>query len=143
LLGDAVLIETYAPDDDTVCEDVEAVPMSIDARRTTVVDDLGWELTRATRWRSGLPRLAHTLAMATVGRTGCLDSEIALLRGQLNAVAHIVLDSYPATVSADAVGNWQLLATVEALINNEKTLAGYHFAWFHAHASAGKAAAQP
>lgn len=143
LIGDATVMETYAPDDDTVGEWGEAVPISIDARRTTAVDDLGWELTRATRWRSGLPRMAHTVALATVARTGCLDSEIAVLRRHLNAVAHTVLNSYPAAVSAAAIGNWQLLATVDALIDDEKTLADYHFAWFHAHATAGQAAALP
>jgi hypothetical protein len=143
LIGDVTVMEMYAPDDDTACGAGEAVPMSIDARRTTAVDDLGWELTRATRWRSGLPRMAHTVAMATVARTGCLDSEVALLRDHLNAVALTVLDSYPAAVSATDVANWQLLATVEALINDEKTLADYHFAWFHAHAAAGQAAALP
>jgi hypothetical protein len=143
LIGHVTVMETYAPDDDTACGAGEAVPMSIDARRTTAVDDLGWELTRATRWRSGLPRMAHTVAMATVARTGCLDSEVALLRDHLNAVAHAVLDSYPAAVSATDVANWQLLATVDALINDEKTLADYHFAWFQAHTSADTAAARP
>ena len=114
--------------------------MSNDARRTTAIDDLGWELTRATRWRSGLPRMAHTVAMATIARTGCLDSEVALLRDNLNAVAHTVLGSYPDTVSGVEVGNWQLLATVDALINDERTLADYHFAWFRAHTSAELAA---
>jgi hypothetical protein len=143
LVGDATVTETYAPDDDTVGEVGEAVPLSIDARRTTAVDDLGWELTRVTRWRSGLPRMAHTVAMATVARTGCLDSEVALLRDHLNAVAHTVLGSYPETVSDVEVGNWQLLATVDALINDEKTLADYHFAWFRAHTSADTAAVEP
>jgi len=140
LVGDATVTETYAPDDDTAGEAGEAVPMSIDARRTTAIDDLGWELTRATRWRSGLPRMAHTVAMATIARTGCLDSEVALLRDHLNAVAHTVLGSYPDTVSGVEVGNWQLLATVDALINDERTLADYHFAWFRAHTSAELAA---
>ncbi len=143
LVGDATVTETYAPDDDTAGEAGEAVPMSNDARRTTAIDDLGWELTRATRWRSGLPRMAHTVAMATIARTGCLDSEVALLRDHLNAVAHTVLGSYPDTVSGVEVGNWQLLATVDALINDEKTLADYHFAWFHAHSSADTAAVEP
>ena len=107
--------------------------MSSHARRTAAVDDLGWELSQATRGRDGLPRLAHTLARAGTGGTGCLDSEIVLLREQLRAVARGVLDNYPANDGGNAVGNWQLMACVEALIDGDCTLANYHFSWFHAH----------
>jgi hypothetical protein len=131
LLGEAMVLETYEPGRDSViAEEGEAVPMSVRARHTTAVDDLGWELTQATRWRDGLSRLAHTLARATVDRTGFLDSEIALLRVELGAAATAVLGSYPETVSTAAVGNWQLLATIEALANDQMTFANYHFSWF-------------
>ncbi|MEI6252564.1 MAG: DUF5631 domain-containing protein [Mycobacteriaceae bacterium] len=110
------------------------VAMSLRARDTAAVDDLGWELLQATKWRDGLPRLAHTLAKAVSARTGCLESEVELLRDYLAAVAGAVIASYPGTVDPALVGNWQLLATIDALINDEKTLANYHFAWFRAHA---------
>jgi len=131
LLGEVITLETYRPGHDTVVtEEGEAVPTSGRARHTTAVDDLGWELTQATRWRDVLSRLAYTLARAAVDRTGFLDAEIALLRVEIGAAATAVLESYPDTVSAAAVGNWQLLATIEALANNQMTLADYHFAWF-------------
>ena len=135
LLDDAVLTATYVPGRDPVHSgDEETMPMSTHARHTCAVDDLGWELSRATRWRDGLPRLAHTLAKATVAGTGCLGSEIALLREQLHVAARTVLDRYPGDINADEVGNWQLLAGVEALLDQDRILATYHFAWFRAHA---------
>lgn len=142
LLDGAVLTATYLPGRDPGREHVfadenEPIPVSSHARRTPAVDDLGWELSQATRGRDGLPRLAHTLARAGAAGTGCLDSEIALLREQLRAVARGVLDNYPATDDGTAVGNWQLMACVEALIDGDCTLADYHFSWFHAHARSG------
>lgn len=114
--------------------------MSISARHTTAVEDLGWELIRATRWRPGLPRIVHTLARAGIARTGCLDSEIALLRDHLHAVGHDVLDDYPDAVVPAAVGDWQLLAAVAALIDGSPMIANYHFAWFQARARGSEAA---
>lgn len=113
-------------------KDAEPVRMSIRARDTDSVDDLGWELSQATKWRDGLPRLAHTLAKAVSAQTGCLDSEVELLRDYLASIARLVMDKYPDSVNPAQVGNWQLLATIDALINDEKTLANYHFAWFQA-----------
>jgi hypothetical protein len=139
LLDGAVLTATYLPGSDpgrdhAFADQNEPIPVSSHARLTAAVDDLGWELSQATRGRDGLPRLAHTLARAGAAGTGCLDSEIALLREQLRAVARGVLDNYPATDGGTAVGNWQLMACVEALIDGDRTLANYHFSWFHAHA---------
>jgi hypothetical protein len=139
LLDGAVLTATYLPGrdpgrDPAFADENEPIPVSSYARHTAAVDDLGWELSQATRGRDGLPRLAHTLARAAAAGTGCLDSEIALLREQLRAVARGVLDNYPATDGGTAVGNWQLMACVEALIDGDCTLANYHFSWFHAHA---------
>lgn len=136
LLGDAVRTAIYDPNRCTAPDDEgEPVAMSISARRTPAVDDLAWELARATRWRDGLPRLAHTLARAAWTRTGCLESEIALLRDHLGTLAHTVVDSYPDGVIAADVANWQLLATVEALVDESPTLADYYFAWFNARAA--------
>lgn len=108
------------------------MPMSIRARDTDDVDELGWELSQATKWRDGLPRLAHTLARSACAGTGYLDSELALLRDHLRAAASSVLDAYPDLVDPEKVANWQLLATVDALANDQKFCANYHFAWFRA-----------
>ena len=133
LLVDAVLTADYEPGGVVAAADeADPVPMSIQARCTTPVDDLGWELARATRWREGLPRQAYTVARAALAHTGCLESEIGLLRDHLGAVAQCVVDRYPDDVDRDALGNWQLLATVDALLDNDATRANYHFAWFHA-----------
>ena len=142
LLHDAVQTAAYDPTHARVvpADDQEPPPMSISARRTTAVEDLGWELTRATRWRTGLPRIVHTLARASIARTGCLDSEIALLRDHLHAVGHDVLEDYPDTVVPAAVGDWQLLAAVAALIDGSPMIANYHFAWFQARARGSEAA---
>lgn len=90
---------------------------------------MGWELIRATQWRDGLPRLAHTLARAAVSDTGVLDSEIALMRQCADAVAAAVLSGYPEPDPHD-VGNWQLLAAITAMATGDRRAANYHLAWF-------------
>jgi hypothetical protein len=133
MLGPTTITATYRPGQYLPpAKDVEPVAMSIRARDTTYVDDLGWELSQATKWRDGLPRLAHTLAKAASSQTGHLDSEAQLLRDYLNSVARLVMSKYPDDMVPTQVGNWQLLATIDALINHETTLANYHFAWFQA-----------
>ena len=136
LLHDAVRRATYDPAHAQVAsaDDDEPSPTSISARHTTAVEDLGWELTRATRWREGLPRIVHTLARAGVAGTGCLDSEVALLRDHLHAAARAVLGDYPDAVVPTTVGDWQLLAAVDALVDGSTAIANYHFAWFQARA---------
>ncbi|MGY4712602.1 DUF5632 domain-containing protein [Mycolicibacterium sp. CBM1] len=132
LLGETTLTAAYTPGQYIPpAADTEPVSMSIRPRSTDDVDDLGWELSQATKWRDGLPRLAHTLAKAATTGTGYLDSEIELLHENLSAVAKQVIAGYPDSNPAD-IGNWQLLATIDALINDEKTAANYHFAWFQA-----------
>lgn len=131
MLGETTLIAAHSPGQYIpAAEDAEPVSTSIRARRTADVDDLGWELAQATKWRDGLPRLAHTLAKAVSTGTGYLDSEVDLLREHLAAVTPQTLTDYPDNVDPAKVGNWQLLATIDALINNEKTSANYHLAWF-------------
>lgn len=133
LLGETTLTAAYSPGQFIPkAEDTEPVSMSIRARHTPDVDELGWELAQATKWRDGLPRLAHTLAKATSTGTGYLDSEVDLLHEHLTAVARQVLGDYPDNVDPAKVGNWQLLATIDALVKGEKTSANYHFAWFQA-----------
>lgn len=110
----------------------QPVPTSARARHGPLVDELGWELGQATKWRDGLSRLAHTLAKAASTGTGVLDSEAELLRKNLAAVADQVLESYPDTTDAGVLGNWQLLAAIDALVADDKTAAHYHFRWFQA-----------
>jgi hypothetical protein len=108
----------------------EPVPTSPRPRRAPEVDELSWQLIEATRWRDGLTRLAHTLARAASKNTGVLESEAAELHDQLTDLADRVLNGYPDHVDADEVGNWQLLAAIEALVVGDKTAANYHLAWF-------------
>jgi Family of unknown function (DUF5631)/Family of unknown function (DUF5632) len=131
MLGETTLTVAYTPGQYIpAAEDADPVSMSIRARQTTDVEELGWELAQATKWRDGLPRLAHTLAKAASTGTGYLDSEVDLLREHLATVTKLVLTDYPDTVDSAKVGNWQLLATIDALIKDEKTSANYHLAWF-------------
>jgi hypothetical protein len=116
----------YRPESDTD----EPVPTSRRPRQAPEVEDLGWELNQATLYRDGLTRLAHTLATAASRGTGVLESEAEELRNQLTELADRVLDSYPDHVDATDLGNWQLLAAIEALVNEDKTAANYHLAWF-------------
>lgn len=144
LLGETTLTATYAPGQYLPpVEDTEPTQMSIRARDLHDVDELGWELAQATKWRDGLPRLALTLAKAASTGTGYLDSEVELLREHLATVARQVLGDYPDHSDAAKVGNWQLLATIDALIKNEKTAANYHFAWFQALSLALKGEVHP
>nr|WP_240163353.1 DUF5631 domain-containing protein [Mycolicibacterium sphagni] len=144
LLGETTLTATYTPGQYLPpADDIEPAQMSIRARDLHDVDELGWELAQATKWRDGLPRLAHTLAKAASTGTGYLDSEVELLREHLATVAHQVLGDYPDHSDAAKVGNWQLLATIDALIKNEKTAANYHFAWFQALSLALKGEVHP
>ncbi len=132
MLADAALIETWSPGQFLPdAKDVPPTPMSLRARDLPDVDDINWELTQATNWRDGLPRLAHTLAKAGVAGTGVLDTEADLLREHLAATAAAVLKAYP-EADPDTVGNWQLLAALDALIAHRPTTLNYHFAWFQA-----------
>lgn len=133
LLGEVTAAASYTPIHYLSTEEVkDPVPTSPRARRGPVVDELGWELGQATKFRDGLPRLAHTLARAASAGTGILDNEIDVLRHALDQAQNQVLESYPDNVQPAAVGNWQLLATIDALSSNDHTGANYHFAWFKA-----------
>ena len=133
MLGSTTRTAAYSPGQYIgPADNDEVVPMSIRARRTADVEDLGWELSRATKWRDGLPRLAHTLAKAASSGTGCLESEIDLLDNHLQTIANRVIGDYPDNVDAATVGNWQLLASINALTKDERICANYHLAWFQA-----------
>ncbi len=128
LLGNATVTASYTPIH--LLPDEEPLPTSPRPRSAPAVSDLGWELSQATQWRDGLPRLAHTLAKAASAGTGVLESEIDLLHEHLANIGKRVLDSYPDGVDAHDVGNWQLLAAIDALVTGDKVIANYHLAWF-------------
>lgn len=134
LLGEVSVTAGYTPVHylPPADEDTETTLTSPRPRQGPVVDELGWELGQATKWRDGLPRLAHTLAKAASTGTGVLESEIELLREQLASIREQVLNAYPDDVDAAAVANWQLLASIDALAAADKIGANYHFAWFQA-----------
>jgi Family of unknown function (DUF5631)/Family of unknown function (DUF5632) len=131
LLGEVTVATGYTPIH-YVPEEDEPIPTSPRPRHVADIDDLGWELNQATQWRDGLPRLAHTLAKAASSGTGVLDREVDLLQTHLRDVSTRVLDSYPEHVDVHDVGNWQLLAAIDALVAGDKSAATYHFAWFQA-----------
>ena len=139
LLAPAATGVVYRPGQQLPGADDEPVPMADHARQSPPVDDIGWRLARATKWRDGLPRLAHTMAKAGAARSGYLDSEIRLLREHLRTVERSVLSRYPDHLNPTEVGNWQLLASTEALILGDTDRAGYHLAWFLAQAEATEA----
>jgi hypothetical protein len=129
ILGEVGVAAGYTPIHQLPDED-EPVPISPHPRRAPDVDELGPKLSQATQWRDGLPRLAHTLAKAASTGSGVLDSEVELLHQHLEAISRRVLDAYPNDLDPNDVGNWQLLAAIDALITGEKTAANYHLAWF-------------
>lgn len=129
LLGDVTVTASYTPTHH-LADDGEQTPTSPRPRSVPDVSDLGWELSQATQWRDGLPRLAHTLAKAASAGTGVLDSEIDLLHEHLAETSKRVLDNYPDHIDTHDVGNWQLLAALDALVVGDKAAANYHLAWF-------------
>jgi hypothetical protein len=94
-----------------------------------VVEDLGWQLCEATRWRDGLPRLTHTLAKAATTGTGVAEAELDVLRVHLDTARYQLLARYPATDSSLLL-NCLLLAATTALAAGDRSGANYHFAWF-------------
>ncbi|ASQ88914.1 Tat (twin-arginine translocation) pathway signal sequence containing protein [Mycobacterium intracellulare subsp. chimaera] len=95
------------------------------------VDELGPTLVEAVRRRDGLPRIAQAVAAPAVRKTGVLESEIEMLRECVADLQHSVLAAYPHHDPA-AVGDWMLLAAIEALIDGHEYLTNYHLAWFEA-----------
>nr|WP_225526717.1 DUF5631 domain-containing protein [Mycobacterium avium] len=95
------------------------------------VDELGPTLVDAVRRRDGLPRIAQAVAAPAVRKTGVLESEIRMLRECTTEIQHAVLTAYPHHDPA-AVGDWMLLAAIQALIDGHEYLAHYHLAWFQA-----------
>lgn len=101
------------------------------ARDAPVVDDLGWQLAEATRWRDGLPRITHTLAKAAASGTGVVDAELDVLRVHLDTARYHLVARYPG-LDAPLLLNCLLLAATDALATGSMDAANYHFAWFQA-----------
>ncbi|WP_167526047.1 DUF5631 domain-containing protein [Mycobacterium timonense] len=95
------------------------------------VDELGPTLVEAVRRRDGLPRIAQAVAAPAVRKTGVLEREVEMLRECVADIQHSVLTAYPNHDPA-AVGDWMLLAAIEALIDGHEYLTNYHLAWFEA-----------
>jgi hypothetical protein len=93
------------------------------------VDELGPTLVDAVRRRDGLPRIAQAVAAPATRNTGVDENEAELLRGSVADIQNSVLNAYPDHDPA-AVGDWMLLAAIEALIDEHEYLANYHMAWF-------------
>jgi hypothetical protein len=130
LLGEQTQAKTYSPGDPVDhSADIAAMQSSVHPRALPVVNDLGWELGRATHWRDGLPRIVHTLARAAAARTGILEEEAELLQGHLEIARYQLLTEYPNTDPA-LLNNYLLLAATEAFVAQDPISANYHLAWF-------------
>ncbi|OMC45475.1 hypothetical protein A5744_09555 [Mycobacterium sp. IS-1264] len=130
LLDEATRTATYTPGDFIGRhDDVAATESSVQPRELPPVDDLGWELGRATHWRDGLPRLVHTLAKAAAAGTGVVEEEVDLLRVHLDTARYQLLGQYP-DIAPALLLNCLLLAATESLVARDAVSANYHFAWF-------------
>jgi hypothetical protein len=135
LLGQVSTSASYSPVHylpESPANDAEPIPTSPRPRQVPAVDELGWELGQATKWRDGLPQMAHTLAQAASAGSGVFGNEAEFLEQHLATLRDRVLEAYPDDVDGAAVANWQLLASIEALAASDSIGANYHFAWFQA-----------
>ncbi|MEB4212349.1 DUF5631 domain-containing protein [Mycobacterium sp. 94-17] len=98
---------------------------------TPSVEELGPTLVEAVRRRDGLPRIAQAVAAPAVRKTGVLDSETKMLRECAAEIQQTAVNAYPDHDPA-VIGDWMLLAAIEALIDGHEYLANYHLAWFDA-----------
>lgn len=111
--------------------DFAATETSVMPRELPLVRDLGWQLSEATHWREGLPRMVNTLAKAGSAGTGVVDAEIDLLRVHLDTLRYQLLARYPDADTA-LVLNCMLLAATEAIATGDTVSANYHYSWFRA-----------
>ncbi len=132
LLGAVVVAAAHEPN--AYIEEPDSDPPRLTGDRTArsaapTVDELGPTLVDAVRRRDGLPRIAQAVAAPATRNTGVGENEHALLRTSISDVQSAVLSAYPHHDPA-AVGDWMLLAAIEALIDGHEYLANYHMAWF-------------
>ncbi|MEE6179072.1 DUF5631 domain-containing protein [Mycobacterium sp. 050134] len=134
LLGAVTVAAAHQPNAYIAEPDTETPPLTGDRTARSAgpeVDELGPTLVEAVRRRDGLPRIAQALAAPAVRKTGVLENEVRLLRERIADVQRSVLNAYPQHDLA-AVGDWMLLAAIEALIDEHEYLAHYHLQWFGA-----------
>jgi Family of unknown function (DUF5631)/Family of unknown function (DUF5632) len=130
LVGEATRMVTHTPGDAMGRPaDFTTMKSSVQPRELPAVDDLGWELGRATHWRDGVPRMVHTLVRAAAADTCVIPKEVDLLRAHLDTARYQVLIQYP-NVGSAALLNCLLLAATESLVTGDSISANYHFAWF-------------
>jgi hypothetical protein len=130
LVGESRRTLTYAPGDSLGrLDDLAETKTSAQPRELRAVDDPGWELSQATHWRDGLPRMVHTLAKAAAAGTGVAEEEIDLLRVHLDTARYQLLTQYP-RVNPALLLNCLLLAATEAAVTGDPVSTNYHLAWF-------------
>ena len=131
MLGITTQIATYAPGDalDWSAE-FAATESSVQPRELPVVEDLRWELGRATHWRDGIPREVHTLAKAAAAGTGAAEHEVGVLRIHRDAAHQQLLAQYPEADPAHLL-NCLLLAATDCMVAGDSVSANYHMSWFH------------
>ncbi|WP_369807278.1 DUF5631 domain-containing protein [Mycobacterium sp. 852002-51057_SCH5723018] len=130
LVGASTRIVTYAPGDSLGwLDDFAGATASVQPRELPPVADVGWELSQATHWRDGLPRMVHTLARAAAAGTGVAEEEIDLLRVHRDTARYQLLMQYP-NVNTALLLNCLLLAATEGAVTGDSTSANYHLAWF-------------
>lgn len=132
MLGTPTESASYSPGDRLGwASDFGATDASVQPRELAPIDDLGWQLSDATHWRDGLPRMANTLAKAGSAGTGVVDAEIDLLRVHLDTMRYQLLAQYPDADTA-VVLNCMLLAATEGIATGDTVSANYHYSWFRA-----------
>ncbi|OBF99513.1 hypothetical protein A5772_02920 [Mycolicibacter sinensis] len=130
MLGTPTESASYSPGDRLGwASDFGETDASVQPRELAPIDDLGWQLSEATHWRDGLPRIANTLAKAGSAGTGVVDAEIDLLRVHLDTMRYQLLAQYPDTDTA-VVLNCMLLAATEGVATGDAVSANYHYSWF-------------
>ncbi len=130
LIGDSTRAATYSPGDSLGWSiDFAATQSSVQPLELPAVHDLGWQLSHATHWRDGMPRIVHTLAKAAAAGTGVVDDEVDLLRVHLDTARYQMLDQYP-DVDLALLLNCLLVAATEGMVTGDSISANYHFAWF-------------
>jgi hypothetical protein len=132
LLGAVVAAAAHEPN--AYIEEPGSDPPALTGGRTARsaapnVDELGPTLVEAVRRRDGLPRIAQAVAAPATRNTGVAQNEADLLRASVADIQSSVLSAYPHHDQA-GVGDWMLLAAIEALIDGHEYLANYHMAWY-------------
>lgn len=130
MLGITTRIATYAPGDAlNWSAEFAATESSVQPRELPAVEDLGWELGRATHWRDGIPREVHTLAKAASAGTDAAEHDVGVLRVHRDAAHQQLLAQYPKADPAHLL-NCLLLSATDGMIAGDSVSANYHMSWF-------------